>query len=386
MALSTEQQIVLDYFLELKETDEAQFYLLNAPAGSGKTYLVNRLVCADPSVRVLVPTNKAGSLYRDSITIHKFFNAVADYGAEKGEMSFKLSLPDLREMYPKLKLLVVDEASMVSRQMMIHLALLPLHILFTCDEAQLPPVGEERSPVFEAELVARFELKHNFRQRDDEFSRMMNAARETSTCTFPSASLGDFVETFLEEDTVILCYTNERRRFWNSRVRRHIFKKETLDKIYNSEELVFTGCRKDDGGPQYHTSDIIEVHGVERIKMRFGEEWVDLFRFTDQHRTVWHTPVSSMDSVWNAQKKKILGLPSAKKRKAAWAEFYKTKTKYDPEVDYIYCSTVHKAQGSEWPTVYVDSDDIQRCRDRGLHARLFYTAVSRAREAVFFIG
>jgi exodeoxyribonuclease-5 len=52
--------------------------------------------------------------------------------------------------------------------------------------------------------------------------------------------------------------------------------------------------------------------------------------------------------------------------------------------DYAYCITCHKAQGSEWPHVMVDE---QYWRDAPWeHKRWTYTAASRAKERLTWIG
>lgn len=49
-------------------------------------------------------------------------------------------------------------------------------------------------------------------------------------------------------------------------------------------------------------------------------------------------------------------------------------------------STVHKAQGSTLDTVYIDLDDISKCTQKDLTAKLLYVAVSRAKSKVVFFG
>lgn len=49
-------------------------------------------------------------------------------------------------------------------------------------------------------------------------------------------------------------------------------------------------------------------------------------------------------------------------------------------------STVHKSQGSTLDTVYIDLDDISKCTQKDLTAKLLYVAVSRAKSKVVFYG
>jgi exodeoxyribonuclease-5 len=56
-------------------------------------------------------------------------------------------------------------------------------------------------------------------------------------------------------------------------------------------------------------------------------------------------------------------------------------------VDYGYALTCHKAQGSEWPTVGVYAPDtLLRVMDETEAHRWLYTAVTRAKDRLFFVG
>jgi ATP-dependent exoDNAse (exonuclease V) alpha subunit len=50
---------------------------------------------------------------------------------------------------------------------------------------------------------------------------------------------------------------------------------------------------------------------------------------------------------------------------------------------YAYAVTGHKAQGGEWPTVFVLMEGPYGTRDA--HLRWLYTAVTRARENLFLV-
>ena len=52
----------------------------------------------------------------------------------------------------------------------------------------------------------------------------------------------------------------------------------------------------------------------------------------------------------------------------------------------MYSSTVNKSQGSTYDAVYIDLNDIGKCRDADQVKRMLYVAVSRARHKVVFTG
>lgn len=67
------------------------------------------------------------------------------------------------------------------------------------------------------------------------------------------------------------------------------------------------------------------------------------------------------------------------------AEYYSLSKKI-LDLRMIEATTVHKAQGSTLDTVYIDLDDISKCTQKDLTAKLLYVAVSRAKNKVVFFG
>ena len=51
-----------------------------------------------------------------------------------------------------------------------------------------------------------------------------------------------------------------------------------------------------------------------------------------------------------------------------------------------FACTVNKSQGSTYGTVFIDLDDISKCKDVDLRRRMLYVAVSRARTRVVMMG
>lgn len=51
-----------------------------------------------------------------------------------------------------------------------------------------------------------------------------------------------------------------------------------------------------------------------------------------------------------------------------------------------YACTINKSQGSTYDKVFIDLDDLKRCNQPNILARLLYVAVSRARYQVIFTG
>jgi len=414
MTLNIEQQQVFDFFLGIQKVKTPCLFILNAPAGTGKTYLIKELYQARKGIQILTPTNKAASLFPRRMrvqTIHRFFGSHLCY-SDDGDKSFKLTHP--AKMPRGLVLLVVDEASMVSSDMLAIFLQLKVNILFTCDEAQLPPVNEPVSPIFNLSHK-RFNLSVNMRSG----SLIVQQIREKKTTAdlLPEAEVDDIINCFKEPepDCVVLAWTNVRKNQWNHLIRTRLFQDEKLEDLYEGETLVFTGCRQEPSH-HYYTSDNIKVESLDTLtdfvpyyprpcecprscddredkgcpncKKELGLK-VKMFVFIDQYQSTWFMPYSKTDvrhitKLLGMRKKYILSLP-AQQRTGEWIKYYTFQNTFAPDLEYAYSSTVHKAQGSEWRHVFVDYDNISRSeKSQGeeFKDRIMYTAVSRMKDTV----
>lgn len=68
-------------------------------------------------------------------------------------------------------------------------------------------------------------------------------------------------------------------------------------------------------------------------------------------------------------------------RRRCWGKYYGLEETF-AQVDYSYCSTTHKAQGSTYDHAYVDVGDLMT--SGGMRQRILYTAVTRPRGTLTF--
>ncbi|HYQ90985.1 MAG TPA: AAA family ATPase, partial [Candidatus Competibacteraceae bacterium] len=137
--------------------------VLGGYAGTGKTFTVTELLKGYLGTRPLVvtaPTHKAVHVLRGMglpenppalryATIHSVLGLQPIYDVNTGEQQLRQTGPvDL----PRNALLVVDECSMVGRELYAPIlraaARASAQVLFVGDPAQLPPVKEQVSPTF----------------------------------------------------------------------------------------------------------------------------------------------------------------------------------------------------------------------------------------------
>lgn len=74
----------------------------------------------------------------------------------------------------------------------------------------------------------------------------------------------------------------------------------------------------------------------------------------------------------------------AKDRAKAWSMYLAFKNNVVC-LDFAHATTVHKAQGSTYDTVFIDMKDMARCADKdyNMYLKLLYVAISRASEMVY---
>jgi hypothetical protein len=181
----------------------APIVFVSGRAGSGKSTLIQWLLgeLAWPAA-VVAPTGIA-ALNVGGSTIHSFFRFPPGILETK-----EVQRVTDRKLYERLRLLVIDEISMVRADLMDSVCrflelngpepntlLGGVQLLLVGDLFQLPPVVEHRdlqryfrrvyrSPhffsahAFQKASIVPIEMEHVFRQRDPEFTRLLNDIRE----------------------------------------------------------------------------------------------------------------------------------------------------------------------------------------------------------------
>ena len=146
-----------------------RFFCLIGPAGSGKTLIVQRFLYEQVmiwkrKVACSAPTNKAVKVIKNMgqrmgydfaahvtyATLHQLLGLKLVINQRTGRPEF---LPDWKNPpnFDNLDIIVVDEGSMTNTELFEILdryVEAPAKVVFIGDAYQLPPVGEELSPVF----------------------------------------------------------------------------------------------------------------------------------------------------------------------------------------------------------------------------------------------
>lgn len=119
---------------------------------------------------------------------------------------------------------------------------------------------------------------------------------------------------------------------------------------------------------------IFGTYNHKRTKENAGAEATAMnSKICSEHKT--QNAAQWAKSNWNT--------PLARKRSEAWRKFL-TIDEVVLHMDFNHARTVHKAQGSSYTTVFLDTDNIALARDANYnnYLRLMYTGISRSRSLV----
>jgi hypothetical protein len=173
------------------EKGKGFIFQVSAPAGCGKTYMVQFLSKRLHQYNWMFtsPTNKACKVLQTRVkhpvrTLHKFFSGMGDYDSN-GDLIWVYQIPLLDET--TYNILVIDEASMVSTEMYNNLVSLMkmsnVIILTLGDWCQLPPVNdtqkkytEDLTPLYKYHPV-NIHLTINQRNKGVTINLMLNEIR-----------------------------------------------------------------------------------------------------------------------------------------------------------------------------------------------------------------
>lgn len=185
---------------------------ITGSAGTGKTYLLNLYTQYLKERRVyptiVAPTGIAASHLKGQ-TIHSFFSLGIRDNIDEGYVEFLLDKKYLRTRFSKLKLLIIDEVSMISPEIFSAMDLIlrgfkgtdapfgGVQVIISGDFFQLPPVSRVpkdkrfawQAPVWKALALQTCYLEKKFRQDDDKLIQILDDIRAGEISTSSQALL-----------------------------------------------------------------------------------------------------------------------------------------------------------------------------------------------------
>jgi exodeoxyribonuclease-5 len=407
MSLTDHQQEAYDVVYERLASGE-RFTGLRGYAGTGKTFLVTQLVDQLTSegctVTVCAPTHKAVQVLRDQLnggevetqTLHSYLGLRLQPDVD-GQY---VLVPEGMEEERPASVVVCDEASMVGRDEWeyIQASQRNLQWLFVGDPAQLPPVNEDPSPALEVEgpmleevhrqstdnpildlaTKVRRGTAHRFQSR---FKDGIGVAITHKREAFLDTVLRTFNSDAFADDATharLLAYRNRTVRQYNREIRSARYGNDA-PRFEEGEWLVARETWFHEGAPVVKNSEELRVTRTSITTFEADDlsEWkVWKLKVRSPYaaftRTILVLHEDEQERYENDMERLRL---RAKEDGSNWAAFYDLRERF-AAVDYAYATTVHKAQGSTFDTVFVDHRDLQACRGPE-KAALLYVAVTR---------
>ena len=204
---------------------------ITGSAGTGKTYLLNEYTQYLKERRVyptiVAPTGIAAS-HLGGQTIHSFFALGIRESIDEGYVEFLLDKKYLKTRFSKLKLLIIDEVSMISPELFSSMDLIlrgfkgtdapfgGVQVVISGDFFQLPPVSrvpkEKRfawqSPVWKALDLQTCYLQDKFRQDDERLIGILDDIRSGNISESSETLLASRHEKELSITTPTKLYTH----------------------------------------------------------------------------------------------------------------------------------------------------------------------------------
>lgn len=417
--LTLHQSDILNQALDILKVKNR--LVIKGSAGVGKTYLVNELIKSLNRTKNLrkilcsAPTNQAVAVLRgkvddmmnlEFVTTHSALKLKRSIDTRSGKYLFK---PRFDPRYPpldKVALLVVDEASMISRQLLAYLEefadLNGTIIVFIGDHKQLPPVGEDSSPVFDAGYD-ELELTEIIRQGPG--NPIIDLSRNLSWINTPQEVLNEKGEGFTNtydyqkiitrlaeadgtDEFKYLAYTNDNVDTVNHFVRKKIYNEP--DKIELNEKLIFNAPY---GTDNYTNKELfVRDLDVTEVEVFYPNSKYGSDRFSKAKLKVYVINNGSMsinnylpsgilivheDSADDFKRINNELLGKAKAYDITWKSYYEFIELF-AQIKYSHALTVHKSQGSTFLNVFLNVKDLNINKKTTEREKLFYTGVTRA--------
>lgn len=407
--LNQEQQLVFDNCMDFLESPES-FFVLSAPAGTGKSFLINyiaqHLVTLNKAVYVTATTNKAVAVLANSIpnvkTIHSLLKLRVNYNEVTGKQSLTGDITKAYYLYNSV--VIVDECSYIDYELFNLLQSIPeVKWIFVGDSCQIPPVNCKLSPVFtlgklntlstlvrQAENQELQEVSNYFRKvvNHPDVKMLMksftlpNFGKSVELIT-NSQQLSEVLDTYFKEPNRscrILAYTNSTVTTYSNYITtvlrqskipyviggNYVINSAVLDSneniIFNTEQEITLI----DINPEVQIDPLSQVAYYKAIaRSDTGTYTIDIVASTDQYKTI----------LKHLYKEATRGVISFK-------QYYTIKNHF-AVLRLFEVSTVHKAQGSTLDTVIIDLDDIRTNHKYEELARIIYVAFTRAKKKIY---
>jgi exodeoxyribonuclease-5 len=434
----------------LTSQEMGRIYMLRGYAGTGKTSMVISLVETLKELKrkyvLLAPTGRAAKVIsqyteQKAFTIHRMiYQMRLD---DSGRVHF-----GVRPNTSKNSVIVVDEASMIQgfaneiklfgqgRGLLSDLMQfvedgINCKLILIGDTAQLPPVHMSVSPALDPDHLTanfhfnkdqQFELTEVVRQAKDsgilEIATYLRNLISNQESIFQldvgfadvqsidgydvEECLDDAYSKFGDDGVMVVTRSNKSANMFNQQIRAKIkWQEEELDA---GDKLMivknnYTWLPKDSKAGFIANGEMAELLKVVRTEEKFGLRFADvIIRLLDHAEEAelevkiildtLHSETTSLDedsaeNLYNGVRMEHARIPAKNERfKAIKEDRYLNAL----QVKFGYAVTCHKAQGGQWPAVFIDQGYLTEEMLGTDHLRWLYTAVTRASEQLYLVN
>lgn len=416
MQLTQDQQAIAVAFTSFLLDTSKTHFVIQGYAGCGKTFLTNHLIKtayaqkeflknltgidSELNIALTATTHKAAAALanatsRDACTIHSLLRLSVQNNYKNGTTSV-VRRHDSEVIYNTL--IFVDEASMMDFNLLDLLNELTMDckIVFIMDPKQLLPLYHNDCPV-SLKGYETHTLSEVVRQAKGnpiiEYAEQLREAMETNQY-IPEPPQTDQIKTVLGpefKEAIVEAYTNRaptdlRVLAWsNARVNQYNEFIQNL--LYPGLPLFNEGMYLVSNKTLSSASGKILLANEEVVKIEYICPKTTLFHDITCY-SIRVRRANSPESVTLLQPVNFDVYTRVKnhyKRHKDWGAFFALENEV-ADLRPIFSSTVHKAQGSTFETVFIDVADI--CRNHKINEvlRLLYVAITRASKNVLLYG
>lgn len=407
--LTPDQQAALDAFQLFLVDPIEQVFVLSGNSGCGKSTLIqtvlDRLPAFQKTVRLINPsatelapvltatTNKAAENLaqitgHEVRTIHSVLGlrVSTDY-----KTNVTTLVPTSNFTCPEDKLLFIDEASYIDRQLLGHVfqRTVRCKIVFIGDPAQLTPVQATSTPVFEAKFPGAA-LTQVVRQAEG------NPIVDLSTKFRDSVNSGEFfafkpdghhvqhMDRAAFNRTIAAEFTRPDWKYADSKILAW-----TNKCVIGFNQYVRSLAK---GDPHFQVGDYAVCNSYLQVgKTSIKTDQLVLITKIGPDCTVLDVEGNYMELDYKVrvfQPKSLAEKNLAIKKARAENRISDVATMESSWSDLrgAYACTINKAQGSTFGSVFIDLSDVSRCNSGDQIYRMMYVAVSRAKHHVYLTG
>jgi exodeoxyribonuclease-5 len=435
----TEALRLIKQFLASKDKE----FLLEGPAGTGKTFLLKQILKDyNKKVTAIAPSHKAKKVLAKTLGFAvDDVRTVASALAIKLNENTGTFEPDIflrknnKIPIQKFQLIILDECSMVSNTIYeeINKMINPgTKIIYVGDKSQLPPIGQEEdscvfsiknkfsltqkmrqlagSPIIKiGELLTENIQSLNISDRPIKPEHRVNVTDELSKSStywindydvLINSFVADFKNNNRDNNYVkMVTFNNEnhKNKFsvgnLNKEIRRRLFGDNVKDLVVGEILVAYDSFMfGEDKQPTFYNSDEFFIKDI--LEGKTIKSVVSAYSKAKGSRTfpyeykVNYLTLEAENKMVLSKRIPVIAEESLSKYKADLDKLYKTDvqlalllSKNFANLQYGYCSTAHKAQGSTYTITYVIEDNIMgeytNISNNKAKNQALYVAVSR---------